>query len=196
MEYRIEKDTLGEMKVPADKYWGAQTQRSRENFPIGQEKMPIEIIQAFAITKKSAAIVNSELGLLEAEKAEAIGYAADQVLKGELDEHFPLVVWQTGSGTQSNMNVNEVLAFVGNKRLEEKGSDVRLHPNDDVNKSQSSNDTYPTALHVAAVLKLEDTVLPALRVLKDSIAKTVSSSLNTAATRSEEHTSELQSRGH
>lgn len=173
MEYRIEKDTLGEMKVPVDKYWGAQTQRSKENFPIGQEKMPLEIIKAFAITKKSAAIVNSELGFLEAEKAEAISYAADQVLKGELDEHFPLVVWQTGSGTQSNMNVNEVLAFVGNKWLEEKGSDVRLHPNDDVNKSQSSNDTYPTALHVAAVLKLEDTVLPALRVLKDSIAKKV-----------------------
>ncbi len=169
MEYRIERDTLGEVKVPKDMYWGAQTQRSKENFPIGNEKMPREIIHAFAIVKKAAAKVNSELGLLEPEKAEAIQYAADQILDNQLNDHFPLDVWQTGSGTQTNMNVNEVIAFVGNKWLEEKNSDLRLHPNDDVNKSQSSNDTYPTALHIAAVLKLELYVLPALKVLKDTI---------------------------
>lgn len=169
MDYRIERDTIGEIKVPADKFWGAQTQRSKQNFPIGHETMPVEIIKAFAITKKASAIANADLGLLESEKAEAIAYAADKIIADELTEHFPLVVWQTGSGTQSNMNVNEVIAHVGNKFLQEKGSDLILHPNDDVNKSQSSNDTYPTALHVAAVLKLEDTVLPALRVLKDSI---------------------------
>lgn len=173
MDYRIEKDTLGEIKVPADKFWGAQTQRSKQNFPIGHERMPNEIIKAFAITKKGSAIANFELGLLEKEKADAIAYAADQVLADKLTDHFPLVVWQTGSGTQSNMNVNEVLAFVGNKWLKEQGSDLILHPNDDVNKSQSSNDTYPTALHIAAVLKLEDTVLPAIKVLKDSIGKKV-----------------------
>ncbi len=171
MDYRIEKDTLGEVKVPADKFWGAQTQRSKHNFPIGIEKMPIEIIKAFAITKKACATANHSLGLLEKEKADAIGYAAEQVLADKLTDQFPLVVWQTGSGTQSNMNVNEVLAFVGNKWLKEQGSDLVLHPNDDVNKSQSSNDTYPTALHVAAVLKLEDTVLPAVKVLKDTIGK-------------------------
>ena len=171
MDYRIEKDTLGEVKVPADKFWGAQTQRSKHNFPIGIEKMPIEVIKAFAITKKACATANHSLGLLEKEKADAIGYAAEQVLADKLTDQFPLVVWQTGSGTQSNMNVNEVLAFVGNKWLKEQGSDLVLHPNDDVNKSQSSNDTYPTALHVAAVLKLEDTVLPAVKVLKDTIGK-------------------------
>ena len=169
MDYRIEHDTLGEVKVPKDKYWGAQTQRSKQNFPIGQEKMPIEIIHGFAITKKAAAKVNSDLGLLEKEKAEAIAYAADQILDNKLNEHFPLVVWQTGSGTQSNMNVNEVIAYVGNEWLKEQNSDLVLHPNDDVNKSQSSNDTYPTALHIATVIKMEDEVLPALRILKDSI---------------------------
>lgn len=173
MTFRIEKDTLGEVKVPADKYWGAQTQRSKQNFPIGKEKMPVEIIKAFAILKKSTAKANSELGLMEKQKADAIAYAAELVEAGELDEHFPLVVWQTGSGTQSNMNVNEVLAFVGNKWLEDQGSTLRLHPNDDVNKSQSSNDTYPTALHVAAVLKMEDIVLPAIQTLKDTIKKKV-----------------------
>ncbi|HLS36567.1 MAG TPA: class II fumarate hydratase, partial [Bacillota bacterium] len=169
MSYRIEHDTIGEVKVPADKYWGAQTERSKQNFPIGNEKMPKEIIQAFALLKKSTAIANKKLGLLEKEKAEAIGQAADQILSGELDEHFPLVVWQTGSGTQSNMNVNEVIAFAGNKWLTEQNSDLTLHPNDDVNKSQSSNDTYPTAMHLAFVLKVEDEVLPAIRTLKDSI---------------------------
>lgn len=169
MDYRVERDTIGEIHVPADKYWGAQTQRSKENFPIGSETMPAEIIKAFAILKKSAAKANSDLGLLESQKAEAISYAADLVLADELNEHFPLVVWQTGSGTQSNMNVNEVLAFVGNKWLEGKGSELRLHPNDDVNKSQSSNDTYPTAMHVASVLKLEDTVIPAVQQLKATL---------------------------
>src|SRR5699024_1583230 len=169
MGFRIEKDTLGEVKVPADKFWGAQTQRSKENFPIGNETMPVEIIKAFAITKKACALANADLGLLEQEKAEAIAYAAEQILDDKLTEHFPLVVWQTGSGTQSNMNTNEVIAYVGNEWLKEKGSDLVLHPNDDVNKSQSSNDTYPTALHVAAVLKLEDTVIPALRELKETI---------------------------
>ncbi len=169
MDYRIEKDTIGEIKVPADKYWGAQTQRSKQNFPIGQETMPVEIIKAFAILKRSTAIANFELGLMEEEKAEAIKYAADQVLADKLNEHFPLVVWQTGSGTQSNMNVNEVLAYVGNEWLKEQGSELKLHPNDDVNKSQSSNDTYPTAMHVAAVLKLEDTVLPAIQQLKGTL---------------------------
>src|SRR5699024_11681771 len=171
MDYRIEKDTLGEIKVPADKYWGAQTQRSKQNFPIGNEQMPLEIIKGFAITKKAAALANRELGLLEEDKAQAIAYAAEQILAEELNEHFPLVVWQTGSGTQSNMNVNEVLAHVGNDWLKEQGSDLVIHPNDDVNKSQSSNDTYPTALHVAAVMKLEDTVLPAVDVLKKSIGQ-------------------------
>jgi len=169
MDYRVEHDTLGEVKVQADKYWGAQTQRSKQNFPISEEKMPKEIIKAFAILKKSTAKANSELGLLEKEKAEAIAYAADQVLEGQLNDHFPLVVWQTGSGTQSNMNVNEVLAFVGNQWLKEQGSELILHPNDDVNKSQSSNDTYPTAMHVAAVLKVEDKVLPAVQTIKDSV---------------------------
>lgn len=169
MDFRIEKDTLGEMKVPAEKYWGAQTQRSKQNFPIGSEKMPQEVIEGFAILKKSAAMANSELGLLEKEKAEAIAYAADKILSGELIDHFPLVVWQTGSGTQSNMNVNEVIAYVGNEWLQNKNSELKLHPNDDVNKSQSSNDTYPTAMHIGAVIKVEDAVLPALRALKSTL---------------------------
>src|SRR5699024_1398235 len=169
MDYRIEKDTIGEIKVAADKYWGAQTQRSKQNFPIGNEKMPEEIIKAFAILKKSTAKVNSDLGLLDEKKSEAIAYAADQVIDGKLYDHFPLVVWQTGSGTQSNMNVNELLAYVGSKWLNNNGSDLKLHPNDDVNKSQSSNDTYPTAMYIATALKMEDQVLPALKQLKDSV---------------------------
>lgn len=169
MSFRIEKDTIGEIKVPSEKYWGAQTQRSKQNFPIGGETMPKEIIEGFAILKKSAANVNSELGLLDSEKAKAITYAADQILSGELFDHFPLVVWQTGSGTQSNMNVNEVIAYVGNEWLKTQNSELTLHPNDDVNKSQSSNDTYPTALHIAAVLKLEDTVLPAISTFKATL---------------------------
>lgn len=169
MDYRIERDTIGEMKVPANKYWGAQTQRSKQNFPIGNEKMPTEVVKGFAVLKKSAAKANSELGLLEEKKAEAIAYAADKIIAGELDEHFPLVVWQTGSGTQSNMNINEVIAYVGSQWLAEQNSDLKLHPNDDVNKSQSSNDTYPTAMHIAFVIKLEDKVLPAVRQLKATL---------------------------
>lgn len=169
MNYRIEKDTLGEMKVPADKLWGAQTQRSFENFPIGTEKMPKEIIYAFAILKKSAALANASLNNLEQEKAEAIQFAATEILDGKLDEHFPLVVWQTGSGTQSNMNVNEVIAHRANEYAKEKGYSITIHPNDDVNRSQSSNDTFPTALHVASVLELEKNLLPSLRLLKETL---------------------------
>ncbi|MBL0387777.1 class II fumarate hydratase [Tumebacillus sp. ITR2] len=169
MNYRIEKDTLGEIQVPADKLWGAQTQRSKENFPIGTEQMPIEVIRAFAILKRSAALSNHKLGKLDQEKTDAIVRASDEILDGRWDEHFPLVVWQTGSGTQSNMNVNEVIAHRGNQLLEEAGSATRLHPNDDVNMSQSSNDTFPTALHVAGVLAVEEHLLPALRKLKDTL---------------------------
>ena len=169
MEFRIERDTMGEIKVPADKLWMAQTQRSLENFKIGTEKMPIEIIHAFAILKRSAAIANQKLGKLSDIKANAIVAAADEILAGKLDEQFPLVVWQTGSGTQSNMNVNEVISFRANQLLEEQGSDERIHPNDDVNKSQSSNDTFPTALHVAAVIAVEDLLLPKLNVLKATL---------------------------
>ncbi|PED09569.1 class II fumarate hydratase [Bacillus pseudomycoides] len=171
MEYRIERDTLGEMKVPADKLWAAQTQRSKENFPIGTEHMPIEIVQAFAILKKSAAISNQKLGKLSEEKAQAIVEAADEIIAGKWNEHFPLVVWQTGSGTQSNMNVNEVIANRGNQILKGKGLDVHIHPNDDVNMSQSSNDTFPTALHVACVIAVENQVLPAITKLKVTLEK-------------------------
>ncbi|MED1091611.1 class II fumarate hydratase [Bacillus paramycoides] len=173
MEYRIERDTLGEMKVPADKLWAAQTQRSKENFPIGTEHMPLEIVKAFAILKKSAALSNQKLGKLSEEKAQAIVEAADEVIVGKWNEHFPLVVWQTGSGTQSNMNVNEVIANRGNQILKEKGSDVHIHPNDDVNMSQSSNDTFPTALHVACVIAVENHVLPAITKLKETLAEKV-----------------------
>lgn len=173
MEYRIERDTLGEMKVPADKLWGAQTQRSYENFPIGTEKMPMDVIRAFAMLKKGAALANRRLNNLEPEKAEAIAQAADEILDGKWDAHFPLVVWQTGSGTQSNMNVNEVIAARANQILEAKGSELHVHPNDDVNRSQSSNDTFPTALHVAAVIAVEDQLLPSVDKLKQTFAKQV-----------------------
>lgn len=169
MQYRIEKDTLGEMHVPADKLWGAQTQRSFENFPIGTEKMPAEVIQAFAILKKGAALANAAIGQLSDEKAAAIAFAADEILAGRLDDNFPLVVWQTGSGTQSNMNVNEVIAHRANQYLEEKGSELRIHPNDDVNHSQSSNDTFPTAMHIAAVLAVEEKLLPAIQQLHHTL---------------------------
>lgn len=169
MEYRIEKDTIGEIKVPADKLWAAQTQRSTENFRIGTEKMPIEIIRAFAILKKSAALANQRLGKLSSEKAKVIIAAADEVIQGTHDEHFPLVVWQTGSGTQSNMNVNEVIANRANQLLKQNGSDLRIHPNDDVNQSQSSNDTFPTAMHIAGLIGIEDTVLPAVAKLKETL---------------------------
>lgn len=169
MEYRIEKDTLGEMKVPADKLWGAQTQRSLQNFKIGGEKMPLEVIRMFAILKKSAALANQKLGKLDPEKAQTIVDAADEVIAGKWDDHFPLVVWQTGSGTQSNMNVNEVIAYRANQFLEQKGSAHRIHANDDVNKSQSSNDTFPTAMHMAGLVAIEDQVLPALAALKKTL---------------------------
>jgi fumarate hydratase class II len=170
MDYRIEKDTMGEIKVPNNKYWGAQTERSLENFEIGEEKMPYEITRAFSFLKKAVAIVNCDLGKLSKEKADAIAQAADEMLAGKLDEHYPLVVWQTGSGTQSNMNNNEVLAARATEIL---GGDFRtdklVHPNDDVNKSQSSNDTYPTALHVAAVIAVEERLLPAINNLRNTL---------------------------
>mgnify|MGYP002518004433 FL=1 len=158
MEYRIEKDTMGEMKVPADKYWAAQTERSHENFQIGGEVMPREITYAFGILKKAAAIANFNLGKLPKEKLDIISEVCDEIIAGKLYEHFPLVVWQTGSGTQSNMNANEVIANRGNEIAGKK----LLHPNDDINKSQSSNDTFPTAMHIAAVLTIEDKLLPAM----------------------------------
>ena len=165
MEYRIEHDSMGEMKVPADRLWAAQTQRSHENFEIGVgiETMPREIIHAFGVLKKAAAIANHALRpeKMTAEKLEAIKQACDEVMAGELNGHFPLVVWQTGSGTQSNMNSNEVIANRGNQIL----GKIVLHPNDDVNMSQSSNDTFPTAMHIAAVLSLEDKLLPAVEEL-------------------------------
>ena len=158
MDYRIEHDTMGEVRVPANRCWGAQTQRSHENFPIGTEKIPQEIIRAFAVLKKAAALANCKLGNLDARRANAIAAACDEILAGKLDDEFPLVVWQTGSGTQSNMNVNEVVAARANALLGEK----LVHPNDHVNKSQSSNDTFPTAMHIAALTAAEDHVLPAL----------------------------------
>ncbi len=170
MEYRIEKDTMGEIKVPKDAYWGAQTQRSIQNFRIGEETMPYEITRAFSYLKKAVALVNKDLGKLDPEKADAIAQAADEMLEGKLDGNYPLVVWQTGSGTQSNMNNNEVLA---NRATEILGGDFRkeklVHPNDDVNKSQSSNDTYPTALHVAAVIAVEERLLPAIAKLRATL---------------------------
>ena len=171
MEYRVEHDSMGEVRVPTDKYWGAQTQRSHENFPIGvgQETMPREITHAFGILKKAAAMANHSLRpeKMTDEKLTAISAACDQVISGELNEHFPLVVWQTGSGTQSNMNANEVIANRGNEIAGKK----LLHPNDDINMSQSSNDTFPTAMHIAAVTAIEDRVLPAIDVLTAAFAR-------------------------
>ncbi|MFB1051121.1 class II fumarate hydratase [Paraliobacillus sp. JSM ZJ581] len=173
MSYRIEKDTLGNIKVDELKYWGAQTQRSIENFPIGTETMPTELIAAFAILKRSAAVVNHQFDQLEKEKMLAIQYAADKIVAGTLTEHFPLVVWQTGSGTQTNMNVNEVIAYVGNQWLESQGSKAMLHPNDDVNQSQSSNDTFPTAMHIAAVTSIEEYLFPSLEKIKKTLQKKI-----------------------
>ncbi|MCX2811329.1 class II fumarate hydratase [Bacillus sp. ChL18] len=168
MDYRIEKDTMGEVKVPADKFWGAQTQRSKENFKIGSEKMPQRVVKAFAILKRSTAIANERLGNLESEKAQAIAAVCDDVLNGKYDDNFPLVVWQTGSGTQSNMNMNEVVANRATALLKEK-SELKIHPNDDVNRSQSSNDTFPTAMHVAAVLAVYEQLVPALDQLRATL---------------------------
>lgn len=169
MDYRIEKDTMGEVKVPADKFWGAQTQRSKENFKIGSEKMPQRVVKAFAILKRSTAIANERLGNLESEKAQAIAAVCDDVLNGKYDDNFPLVVWQTGSGTQSNMNMNEVVANRATALLKEKNSELKIHPNDDVNRSQSSNDTFPTTMHVAAVLAVYEQLVPALDQLRATL---------------------------
>jgi fumarate hydratase class II len=178
MQYRIEKDTMGEIQVPVDKYWAAQTQRSIHNFEIGNEKMPLEVIYGFANLKKACALVNNDLGRLDDEKTKAISKACEIVLSSELDDNFPLVVWQTGSGTQSNMNMNEVVA---NKATEILGGDFTkenlVHPNDDVNKGQSSNDTYPTGMRIAEVVAVMDNLIPALKQLKstlDAKAKTFS----------------------
>ena len=172
MEYRIEKDTLGEVKVPADVYWGAQTERSRSNFKIGSPgSMPIDIIHGFAYLKKSAAYTNHELGVLDINKRDLIAQVCDEILAGKVDDQFPLVIWQTGSGTQSNMNVNEVIAnrahvLAGNKLGE---GDKTLAPNDDVNKSQSSNDTFPTGMHIAAYKKIIDVTIPGVTQLRDAL---------------------------
>ncbi len=174
MEYRIEKDTMGEVKVPADKYWGAQTERSRNNFKIGPEaSMPKEIIHAFAYLKKAAALANTDLGVLTADKKDLIAKICDEILAGKLDDQFPLVIWQTGSGTQSNMNANEVIAYrahvvSGGKLTDEKKI---LHPNDDVNKSQSSNDTYPTAMHIATYKLVSELTIPGMEKLQATLAK-------------------------
>jgi fumarate hydratase class II len=174
MEFRIEKDTMGEVKVPANVYWGAQTERSRNNFKIGPEaSMPKEIIYAFGYLKKAAAMANCELGVLSVEKRDMISKVCDEIIAGKLDEQFPLVIWQTGSGTQSNMNANEVIAYRahvlngGNLNDEKKV----LHPNDDVNKSQSSNDTYPTAMHIAAYKQVAEITIPGLQKLRDTLNK-------------------------
>jgi len=171
MEYRIEHDTMGEVKVPADKYWGAQTQRSVNNFKIGDQKMPREIIMAFAYLKKAAALTNLDLGVLPREKADLICKVCDEILEGKLDDQFPLVVWQTGSGTQTNMNLNEVIAnrahvLMGNKLGEGK---TFLHPNDDVTTSQSSNDTFPTAMHIAAYKMLTEITIPGVELLRNTL---------------------------
>ncbi len=173
MQYRIEHDTMGDVKVPADKYWGAQTERSRNNFRIGPESsMPREIIYAFAYLKKAAALTNSDLGVLAAEKKDLIAKVCDEILEGKLDDQFPLVIWQTGSGTQSNMNMNEVIANRAHVINDGKLTDAKktLHPNDDVNKSQSSNDTYPTAMHIAAYKLVSEVTLPGMKKLRDTIA--------------------------
>lgn len=180
--FRIEKDTMGQVQVPADKYWGAQTQRSIENFKIAREtnKMPIEIIRAFAYLKKAAAITNFEAGVLTKEKLDLISTVCDEILEGKLDSEFPLVIWQTGSGTQSNMNVNEVVAYrahviSGGQLTDEKKV---IHPNDDVNKSQSSNDTFPTAMHIAAYKMLIDVTIPGIKQLRDTLAAKAKEHMN------------------
>jgi fumarate hydratase class II len=182
MEFRKEKDTMGIVEVPAHVYWGAQTQRSIENFKIAQDinKMPREIIQAFAYLKKAAALTNLDAGVLDKTKSDLIGKVCDEILAGKLDDQFPLVVWQTGSGTQSNMNVNEVVAYRahvinGGSLMDEKKA---VHPNDDVNKSQSSNDTFPTAMHIAAYTILVEKVIPSIRILRDTLAAKSKSFMN------------------
>ncbi|HXB13147.1 MAG TPA: class II fumarate hydratase [Bacteroidia bacterium] len=173
MEFRTEKDTMGPVQIPAEKYWGAQTERSRNNFKIGGHKMPIEVIYAFAVLKKAAALTNFDLKVLPKEKCDIICKVCDEILAGKLDDEFPLVVWQTGSGTQSNMNVNEVVAnrahvLLGGKLVDEK---KEIHPNDDVNKSQSSNDTFPTAMHIAAYKMIVEHTIPNIQLLRDTLDK-------------------------
>ncbi|GAB4332723.1 MAG: class II fumarate hydratase [Flammeovirgaceae bacterium] len=173
MEFRIEHDTMGDVKVPAHVLWGAQTQRSVENFKIGGHKMPLEVIRAFAILKKAAALANYELGVMPKEKADIIAKVCDEILAGQHDDQFPLVVWQTGSGTQSNMNVNEVIAYrahvlLGGSLTDDK---KKIHPNDDVNKSQSSNDTFPTAMHIAAYKAIVEDMLPKVAKLQNTLAE-------------------------
>ncbi len=163
-KYRIEKDTMGEVKIEAEKLWGAQTQRSLENFKIGIEKMPIEVIYALALLKKGAALVNMELGVLEEEKAQLISEVCDEILEGKHDMEFPLSLWQTGSGTQTNMNLNEVIANRGGQL----NGSIKIHPNDDVNKGQSSNDLFPSAMHISAVLEIEVRLLPVLKKLEET----------------------------
>lgn len=173
MEFRIERDSIGEIQVPINKYWAAQTQRSLENFKIGNQTMPVEIIRAFAVLKKCAAMTNCELGVLSEEKMLLIAQVCDEIIAGKLDDQFPLVIWQTGSGTQSNMNVNEVIANRGHVLSGGKLTDENkvLHPNDDVNKSQSSNDTFPTAMSIAVYKQMVDFAIPGLQVLKDTFKK-------------------------
>ena len=171
--YRTEKDTMGEVLVPANKYWGAQTQRSLVNFPIGPPaSMPIEIIHAFGYLKKAAAITNNKLGILSADKMKIISQVCDEIIAGKLDDQFPLVIWQTGSGTHTNMNCNEVIAnrahvLLGNKLGE---GHYLIHPNDDVNKSQSSNDTFPTAMHIAAYCKIVEYTIPKIETLINTLS--------------------------
>ena len=172
MEFRIEKDTMGEVKVPADKYWGAQTERSRNNFKIGPEaSMPLEVVKGFAYLKKAAAHANCELGVLDSTKRDLISQVCDEILEGKMDDQFPLVVWQTGSGTQSNMNVNEVIANraheLAGKKIGE--GEKTIQPNDDVNKSQSSNDTFPTGMHIACYKKIVETTIPGVEKLRDTL---------------------------
>ena len=181
MEYRIEKDTMGEVKVPADKYWGAQTERSRNNFKIGTAaSMPIEVVYGFAYLKKAAAHTNCELGVLAEEKKNLISQVCDEILEGEHDDQFPLVVWQTGSGTQTNMNTNEVIAnrahVINGGSLED--LDKIIHPNDDVNKSQSSNDTFPTGMHIAAYKIIIETTIPGVEQLRDTLKEKSDSFMN------------------
>src|SRR3569832_1266477 len=167
---RTETDSFGPIQVPADRYWGAQTERSRQNFRIGQDCLPLSIVHALGIVKLAAAETNHELGLLDQKRADAIARAAREVIDGKLDEHFPLVVWQTGSGTQTNMNLNEVIANRASELLGDKlGAKAPVHPNDHVNMSQSSNDSFPTAMHIAAARAIHDHLLPALTELHDAL---------------------------
>ncbi|MCM3567922.1 class II fumarate hydratase [Neobacillus mesonae] len=167
--FRVEKDTLGEVQVPADKFWGAQTQRSKQNFQIGAEKIPLELIYGLTYIKKAAAHVNVQLGKLNEVKRDAIQNVCDDILNRKYDDHFPLAVWQTGSGTQANMNVNEVIANRANNWLSEQKVNERIHPNDDVNMSQSSNDTFPTAMHIAGYIKIVENLLPAIEELRNTL---------------------------